>query len=653
MAARARPPTLESDYLDNTDKGAILKVPTGANKYIAPSKLIVLSTGAQLKLYPMSADGQVSANSYYVLEAGFARPKSAQQNGTDQQQQQHSIPHSIIGSNSADSNGSLRLITRLDTFVDARFCRATCNCLVVVWFDSNERSVHYGSVDLDQMLSTGTNQLSGAANLPVSSRARQVDKVLSLTEFADPIQVCAQSSLECNVVAMSADKVRLKLFLVTSEKAQKDDSQIKQTLSVAPLRPMADAGASSDGGGGGQSAPSSPELVRELEGDEQAIESSELVVDELSGRLFYYLDASSEVRALHLSNVRQSNHSTRTERVALNKTRASFARSLAKIASFAWSTSAQKFFWISETTNEVYSADASGDNLTRLGSLRTKPLLRSIDRLDVMDATLYLSDSVRKSIVCFELASESGKSASLSNAADGSSNKSHRVLVVEMPTVLDFRALDLSRSQRFEGLSCFDDELERCTRSIAIESGKTERHVQTESTCDVNKAADWKQEISDMQLNGSRTTNEDTTLAQQTPLIGPEMRTSRDNRQTYDLSDESSVSPLKLAALQFGLVGDERKLPAQSKYVSYRPIVVAFVLVASLLVIVCVIIRTRSKCTSNRAQQLSPSMESFAKTDPLRSHIIRSNLSTDKRPLVATIDCEAHTHWNQSFNGTL
>lgn len=625
------PFALAKPTTNSSEENAIpQQIPISANNYLDPSKLIVLSTGAQLKLYPILDGNQVSTNNYYVLRTR-SKQKAMQQNESSKYR---SILHSM--ELAEETLQSPQMITKMDTFLDARFCRSslnsTCYCLVVVWFDASDHSVHYGSVDLDPILSLGSIRQT---DLPV--RARQVDKVLSLREFVKPVRLSSES----NVIAMTVDKILLRLYLATNETSS-DNLRSSQSIWSIALQPVIDTMATPQ-------STSAPELVRELHNFEQVKESSELIVDELNGDLLYYLDSSSKIRVLHLFNQQsQSVGATGT-----------------KLASFTWSTRAQRFFAIESATNEAISMDVSGDNISRLGSLQSKPQLRSIDRLDIMEKTLYVSDSIRKSIVCFDVASErSAKSASLSNVnesisigGNSKSNKSHRVLVVEMPTVLDFRSIDLSHADTVEGLSCFDDGSRFCSRSVEPQSGRMKlierRGKQTKFSCDVKEVARWKQEISERRKLG------DGSALQQTAFVGkgPQLSSQRQNivsslQQIFDLRNETDKSN----EIAFSLLESANQSDSTfSKSIQMRNVCSGLISVAFVIVIVALLIIvyvTRRTCSypwigSNSAHKSS---SSSAKTDPLRPYVLKPKQDTDKRPLVATIDCEPASRWNHYFD---
>lgn len=577
------------------------------------TKLIVLSTGTQLKLYPLSESNQVSAHKYYVF-----KPRAIGWDPAKRTNQGHS--ELVRSGRAEDQRDRLQVapskpfIANLDTFVDPRFCpNATyCDtCLVVVWFDQSDHSIHYGSADMRTVQPrNGTeinNASSGGSRIDQPTLARQVDRVLYLNEYVPPIAVCQT----CNLLSLVVDKVRLKVYYAVNDTLTTTGEFGRRFIGSVILKTLRDTSGTHE-----------RELISERLDRRQAINS--LIVDELSGSSLYYLDSTTKARVLQLGS-----------KDSLGRVRNALGRQMelnsivnvkmdegvlppAKIAGLVWSTLHQRFYWLTDSTNQIYSSDVTGDNVVRIGEINSKPFIRSVDRMHLLDDTLFLSDSIKKSIISYGL-------KNMNNNHTDSHASRHRVVLVEMPTVLDFKPIDLREVYHIEGLSCFDDDKTQfCTRSIRlldITKWQQQKYASSSNfTCDA-LAVDWKQAVSSKQLDITK--SEQSITWQQEPINGKA-------EPTFDLESNQPQEGDEKHLFLWQSVGVKHQISMQ--YICCGSIVAAVVVIVLLLIVYVI----RYCCL--RAKQ----QNHLDKRYTVRPYLLRPELKIDKRPLVAIIDCETY-----------
>lgn len=428
-------------------------------KTLEYKRFIILTTGHQIKLYPLTkrqlsvspsiSDGDIIANQHYLIQPReilnenpldtihrlgdnplsrwvISRSTQIHQNSRGKQQRKPSaksiIPaHQASGDEdyyadaSSDSGWKKPLIVDVDYFFDSDFCdrdeerqSAHIQCLVIVWLDKRNKFVRYGSFNLSKHHLEQQN-----SNLSLAGK----NKVLWLKEFP-PIELVEPSDsqtmkpVDIEVYSMALDRRHKLLHVALGGGAQSHPNRIVSIkLSSNP---------SID-----------PDYLKTVRRFNQHCFSQQVHgglftfdnpnIDPDNNDWLFYLDrgqTSSNIVALNVYQnlsqrseapqqlIQTSVRNIQSSEEDLND-RATTGAATNKGAQgtplgIAMDSQRRRLYWLT-SANELYECNYAGQETRLIGKLSHKPIIRSAQSMQVLDGILYLSDPIKKSLIAYKI----------------------------------------------------------------------------------------------------------------------------------------------------------------------------------------------------------------------------------------------------------
>lgn len=529
---------IQSNYEDQIAQEPLLPslpyTPSGGAKsqQIEPqvaSKFIILTTGDQIKLYPLASDSDdqlgLSQNFWYSVKPIesdltpekreiltkldnkiytrwlFAKAAAEADAGNKAKRKKSILPDSQ-GDDEYHNSGWLKpKITDVDYFFNMEFCLhdqyvrladgetnsrliSDNDCLVIVWLDNNNSYVRYGSLDLTKNLIELQTE---------SNRKSHQDRVLWLNEFP-PIYLHKESfvrnlaysdhyiHLKHQAYAMAIDKRRSRLHVAFGDKT----TYAADWILSGNIKPIYTVEQVEEGKYQLENETLLPfnECHKTADVDLRHTSIEALSVDETSGNWLFYFDKYQGGRIFGLNVEKQqqcpsyfrvgdviSTNSTRDETLPLSTIPQALVIDIPlgewrnqrdqdkpipltnDAIGVAMDSESRRFFWLNKA-HEVYSCDYTGDDVTLIGKLSLKPVIRSTYSMRIFQDILYISDPIKKSLIAYKL--DNPQRSTGSNEMQSETNfattkvqlqqTTHQVLLVEMPTLYGFRFVHTEKS---------------------------------------------------------------------------------------------------------------------------------------------------------------------------------------------------------------
>lgn len=454
------------------------------------SKFILLTSGDQIKLYPIkSAQSQqesitadlIDNNNYYIIkpiELNVTDPqvleylsdnsykqwlifKSKQKLDLAEHKSSGKISKASILPDTSESDEFYEnsasgwrkpLIIDVDYFVDKNYCiNSTEFCLVVVWLDKNNKIVRYGSIDLMEALKPFESEEG-------LSKSDAKESVLWLDEFP-PIQVY-NTIRDSDICKKRCNFDRIELFSMVIDKSRKIlhvafsdgmDSIIKpnKILTGVPKTRRQLFDHSRHTQLISQRILSFNKYPPPSNMDEN-IGLQDLNVDEETADWLFYFDSSQtgKIFALNIDDQWSDKRGFAGDKEAIqslavhNISQAIDAKSK-KATNYAFDQQNRRMFLINDA-NELLTCGISGEDVELVGKLSQKPAIKSPYSMQVFENTLLISDSIKKSLIGVGLDRHNRKLKDFGrqNSGDNEFDTTHQVLIVQMNSLYGFRVVD-------------------------------------------------------------------------------------------------------------------------------------------------------------------------------------------------------------------
>lgn len=383
-------------------------------------------------------------------------------------------------------------IVDVDYFFSHRFCRQSPaqlrdhDCLVVVWLDKKNNYVRYGSLDLIKNPIEFNNQSTA------TSRNNDHNKVLWLQEFP-PIDVASEAMSPhhgpvIQVEALVVNKRRQAVYVSYTSAGKQ--YYYKNILSGGFRSEWPTQSGES------QLLNKSIRVFNicrdKPDFDSSSIENLDIYDEKSDAVWLFYFDKHSGGKIFALMDTQQtSDISDNTDRYQIisrvlvrdlsstqgqqpyqeqalfEKLRDTQLETLAENATgLAMDPKRHKLYWITQA-NKLYSCDYNGLNGELIGKLSNKPAIRSPNAMQVFQGTLYISDPIKKSLIAYKLPGQEDLSSddeldmiysdlredignySSHDQLNDEINPTHKVLLVEMPSLFGFRLVDIDETVRY------------------------------------------------------------------------------------------------------------------------------------------------------------------------------------------------------------
>lgn len=407
------------------------------------------------------------------------------------------------------------IISKVDYFFSDKYCKyqasAANKCLVVVWLDRANKFVRFGSIDLSEKLlksSFNHRNTHNAAPGATTAPKRTDNTTLWLHEFP-PIDLCRQINAtdgnNCEVFDLVIEKRAEKLVVIMGN-GQRNmvDGQVHANR-ILTVR-----------------------LTSNEHHEQQLMSKSIFIFNEdcsrdfvsqlmnfnfLTSKWLYYLEKAfgGKVIALDVSSngsdLTMSNKAMHTRQMQVFDVRYNLPIEKVKYALYdrqnfagqnyppalamAMDQANSKLYFLMHD-NRLYSSDLIGEDAQYVGQLSAKRVIRSPNAMFVKDGTIYLSDSSRKSLMAYKLPSRADHQ---DGAVGNTLRPTYQVLLVEMPTISDFRIIDTSDPDEQFLLPCDndakatyaeledDEKLSTCFKSNQIDTHLSANEERSTSYC--------------------------------------------------------------------------------------------------------------------------------------------------------------------------
>lgn len=358
------------------------------------------------------------------------------------------------------------LITDVDYFFSDDFCHKTSTgqekqnskCLVIVWLDKNNKYVRYGSIDVGKIPDftkiTTTQNNNSTSKL---SSANNKKKIIWIEEFP-PYDICyhiakhtfGRTTRECQVYGMVVDKKRGVLHVAANNAVNTSypNRLLSGKISAYKRDRFAHSYEFMD-----RKVLSFNDRCAQKDIANSTLEN--LNVDEENGDWLFYLhkqQSASKIFALNtyekwdevLKEETKSFDETASIQVVVQSLDTNDAISM------SLDMEHKQIYWLTDK-NELFSCNISGNNRKLVGRLSPKPAIRSPYAMQVSHDTLYLSDTVKRTIIAYPLKNNHVRQNSNSNSQTKTKftiepNKllqpTHQVLLVETPALYGFRLIN-------------------------------------------------------------------------------------------------------------------------------------------------------------------------------------------------------------------
>lgn len=443
---------------------------------IISGKFVILATGDQIKLYPFkqtssAQEDHILDTNYYLIqprqvldepcEETYSRlgqntlttwmcSKSKQLNGT----KPHSASISIIPGQQAVASHDNRpdhwkepFVADVDYFFNSSYCAlghdkqrlyydttaddTDSSCLVVVWLDTRNNYVRYGSLDLRTALEEHRNPS------PLTSKNHR-EQILWLREYP-------AFDLFSMVTYRHVGKFTLKAFGMVVDKRRQRLHVALSTQTKAYPNLVVSAGFRKenlhwflfDSGMLRKTSFNNEQCSVKPVSDDNYPGLKNLNVDPETGDWLFYLDkrrTSSRISALGFIRKPRFPLVTYT---AIQTSVRDIQVSENTPLGIAIDSHRRRLYWLS-TTRDLYECNYAGEEARLIGKLSPKPAIRSIQSMQVLDGILYLSDPIKKSLIAYKLDRNNTEQEVIVPFP------THQVLLVEMSNILGFRLIKLN-----------------------------------------------------------------------------------------------------------------------------------------------------------------------------------------------------------------
>lgn len=498
-------------------------------------KFILLTNGNEIKLYPLEdkSSGRDFTSNHYViksLDVDFSSPNTLylRENNTFTRHQleknlkklrksrsdpkEHSkfiLPGQVDEEDGQQLGGSSDwkkpLIIDVDFFFDDNFCNTTRistspRCLVIVWLDKRNSYVHYGAINTETIPTTSKSTSKDTNSGPSNNTSSRVSRIRELwIEEFPPYDICSYNLKEnatrpqrCNVYAMVVDKKRGAIHVAFSSES---NSSYPNRLLSGTIRSY-----------NRKMLYQKTHLIHhQVLSFNDACENREspttmpkelnnLFVDEVNGDWLFYLDKQgsqfsrgAEIIALNVYsrwatlNINQTKLPKPAVQISVQSIK------LTNPKSITLDKRRRLLLWLTDS-NELFTCGLSGENVSLVGRLSSKPTIRSPSVMQVHEDFLYISDTLKKVLIAYPLDTNTNEAdlvdlkqkqisaenkTSYERSPDKSLKPTHEVLLVETPALYGFRVVDFEaavvemkiRSQLSSNtIGGEDDEARRCMR---------------------------------------------------------------------------------------------------------------------------------------------------------------------------------------------
>jgi len=369
-------------------------------------------------------------------------------------------------------------ISKVGYFFNDDYCKQqepgnAAQCLVVFWLDKANRYLRFGSVLLSSSDEIESNE---SAKSSATTTARiGINSTLWLNEFP-PIDLCGQVitdedlNLSCDVLDLTVEPISQRATIIMSvvNDTERPTPGYVLGLGLTPNEHHLE-----------QISSKSLAYINNYCEDEVKAQSNVAHLNYLSPRWAYYLERSfgSKLMAIDLASgfkgftatydpkptvMRQFSVFDIRSSLPLKMSNSSISISYVTSKSISqpeWPpamamaidrVNSQLFFLLNDYN--LYSSDLMGENARYIGQLSQKPAIRSPTAMHVHDGYLFFSDLVKKSLIAYKL--PSNMSEQQTSGSNHHIKPTHQVLIVEVPTIYDFRIIDSQRSYEYLASYC-------------------------------------------------------------------------------------------------------------------------------------------------------------------------------------------------------
>lgn len=467
------------------------------------SKFILLTTGDQIKLYPIKlapneeqegliTSDSIDNNNYYIIkptEFNVSNSKlleylsdSSYEKWLISKSKQNlylatgKTPSRItkasiipdtseidapddIYENNHPSGWKKPFIIDVDYFVDENYCDNGSSkfCLVVIWLDKSNKLVRYGSIDLLEALKSFKSKEAGL------SKSNVKENILWLNEFPS-IQVYKTISddTNCNQYPCHIDGVQLSSMVVDKHRkvlhvAFSDGIQSfkrPNKILTGTLKTWTQIFDRSDH----KQLVSQRVLSFNKYSPPSEIDENNglqnLNVDELTGDWLFYFDSTEagKVFALNIDDQWSSKRGLVDAKEAIQSLAVDNTMSNTNLSNqdsenkssinFAFDQKNRRIFLINDA-NEILSCGISGEDVELVGKLSQKPAIRSSFSMQVFENMLLISDSIKKSLIGISLDKYNRKLRDVNKQkSQNEFGITHQVLLVQMTSLYGFRVVE-------------------------------------------------------------------------------------------------------------------------------------------------------------------------------------------------------------------